>query len=83
MHSEIKKFWEQVGPIDTDSVLSAPVSQKLWCVYPEGNIEYDSTKKTIYIAHKNSDSEDIVYYWNGNTYNEEYMLKVIKLKAFT
>lgn len=82
MHPEIEKFWAQIGPIDTDYVLSAPVSRQLWTVYPEGNTEYDSTKRTMYVAHKNSDSEEIVYYLGGKTHTEEEMLRLIKQKAF-
>lgn len=85
MHPEIVNFWEKLGKIDTDVLMSAPVSVLFWCVIYTGTTEY------TYIASKPSDTETVTYYINNsfpdygyskNGFTEVEMLRMIRLKAF-
>ena len=78
MHPEIVNFWEKLGKIDTDVLMSAPVSVLFWCVIYTGTTEY------TYIASKPSDTETVTYYdgYTKNGFTEVEMLRMIRLKAF-
>jgi len=72
MHADIKKFWEDAGYF----------------------IKHDNPRDFGWYAQNNSQMfivagrDDILinratmYYFNGNTYTEQEMLKIVKLKVF-
>jgi hypothetical protein len=74
MYPEIREFWTKVGEVD--STLSAPIVYYMIQLYSSG--------KYFSIAERDIDAQPNItkYFYNGETYTESEMLKIIKLKAF-
>ena len=71
MHPDIKKFWEDSGHNISVYVIG---DERLWIARKNGEL---SGGHIIY-HHTGSDE----YYWDHSWYNEEEMLRIVKLKAF-
>ena len=68
MHTEIRKFWNSIG-----FTFEMPGTKSVW-FSKNGEL---SGGHIIY-HHTGSDE----YYWDHSWYNEEEMLRIVKLKAF-
>jgi hypothetical protein len=78
IHPDIRAFWERRGKIGYDVLDSEPVHLLYWFIYPGIGLDIAGT----YIAYQPHGQETIRYSLNGESYTEEEMLRLIKLKAF-
>ena len=77
MHSEISKFWSQMGAV---GVTHLNDSECYYLVGPKGDIT-SNVGRWITVA-REFNGEIIEYYFQNKTISEKDMLRIIKLKAF-
>jgi hypothetical protein len=79
MHPEIKKFWQDSGyeiQSDTHDMENGHIDT-LWWGYPK-----DVSKDNIQLALMADDWDSPVYLLSTQAYEEDYMIRIVRLKAF-